>query len=69
MSKNDNKWSQPTQPPPPMFAGEKERDLVKQVNDELLERVIGQQILYLPISMKYTNFRHFKKLNAIITQM
>ena len=41
----DNKWSQPTQPPPPMFVGKKERDLVKQVNDELIERVIGQQVL------------------------
>lgn len=52
----DNKWSKPTNPPPPLFLGEKERDLVKQVNDELLERVIGQQILYLPISVEYTNF-------------
>ena len=53
---SDNKWSKPTNPPPPLFLGEKERNLVKQVNDELLERVIGQQILYLPISMEYTNF-------------
>ena len=53
---SDNKWSKPTNPPPPLFLGKKERDLVKQVNDELLERVIGQQILYLPISMEYTNF-------------
>ena len=52
----DNKWEKPSNPPPPLFLGEKERNLVKQVNDELLERVIGQQILYLPISMKYTNF-------------
>ncbi len=53
---SDNKWSKPKNPPPPLFLGEKERNLVKQVNDELLERVIGQQILYLPISMEYTNF-------------
>jgi len=51
-----NKWSQPTQPPPPLFLGEKERDLVKQVNDELIERVIGQQVLYYPISLESTNF-------------
>jgi len=51
-----NKWSQPANPPPPLFAGKKERDLVKQVNDELVERVIGQQVLYYPISEKYTNF-------------
>jgi hypothetical protein len=50
------KWSQPKQPPPPLFIGKKERDLVKQVNDELIERVIGQQILYYPISLEHTNF-------------
>jgi hypothetical protein len=43
-------------PPSPLFLGEKERNLVKQVNDELLERVIGQQILYLPVSVEFTNF-------------
>ena len=37
---DDNKWKQPEAPPPPLFLGEKERDLVKQVNDELIERVI-----------------------------
>jgi len=53
---SDNKWSKPSNPPPPLFLGEKERNLVKQVNDELLERVVGQQILYLPVSTEYTNF-------------
>ena len=52
----DNKWTKPTNPPPPLFLGKKERNLVKQVNDELLERVIGQPILYLPVSMEYSNF-------------
>lgn len=52
----DNKWTRPANPPPPLFLGQKERNLVKQVNDELLERVIGQQILYLPVSMEYSNF-------------
>ena len=51
-----DKWTQPDQPPPPLFLGEKERDLVKQVNDELIERVIGQQILYYPISQEHTNY-------------
>ena len=51
-----DKWSQPTQPPPPLFLGKKERDLVKQVNDELIERVIGQQVLYYPIDIMHTNF-------------
>jgi len=51
-----DKWKQPAQPPPPLFFGKKERDLVKQVNDELIERVIGQQIVYYPIDMQRTNF-------------
>jgi len=51
-----NKWTQPSQPPPPLFMGQKERNLVKQINDELIERVIGQQVLYYPISIEHTNF-------------
>ncbi len=43
-------------PPPPLFLGEKERNLVKQVNDEVLERVIGQTIVYYPISVEHTHF-------------
>ena len=53
---SDNKWKKPGSPPPPMFFGEKERNLVKQVNDELIERVIGQQVLYYPIDIARTNF-------------
>jgi hypothetical protein len=53
---NDNKWSQPDAPPPPLFLGKKEKDLVKQVNDELIERVVGQQIIYYPIDLETTNF-------------
>ena len=52
----DNKWTKPKNPPPPLFLGEKERNLVKQVNDELIERVVGQGITYLPLSVEYTNF-------------
>lgn len=52
----DITWKQPTNPPPPMFLGKKERDLVKQVNDELIERVIGQGIFYYPVSLKHTNY-------------
>lgn len=52
----DNKWSKPSSPPPPLFFGPKERDLVKQVNDELLERMIGQDLLYFPISLEHSNF-------------
>ena len=51
-----NGWKQPSAPPPPLFLGKKERDLVKQVNDELIERVIGQTIVYYPIDIERTNF-------------
>jgi len=51
-----NKWEQPEAPPPPLFTNQKEKDLVKQINDELIERVIGQQIIYYPISLENTNF-------------
>ena len=51
-----NEWKRPDSPPPPLFLGKKERDLVKQVNDELIEKVIGQQILYYPIDLEHTNF-------------
>ena len=51
-----NEWKKPKSPPPPLFLGKKERDLVKQVNDELIENVIGQQILYYPIDMERTDF-------------
>jgi|TARA_R110002020_G_scaffold384804_1_gene595821 hypothetical protein len=56
MSEEENKWSQPASPPPPLFLGEKERNLVKQVNDELVERVIGQEVIYYPISLQETRF-------------
>ena len=53
---DDDKWSKPAAPPPPLFLGKKERDLVKQINDELVEKVIGQQILYYSIDLRSTNF-------------
>ena len=52
----DDKWKKPEQPPPPMFLGEKERNLVKQVNDEIIERVVGQQVLYFPLDIEHTNY-------------
>ena len=55
MSTN-NKWSQPDAPPPPLFTGKKELDLVKQGNDELIERVIGQTIAYYPLDIERTNY-------------
>lgn len=54
--KTENIVTQPEAPPPPLFLGEKERNLVKQVNDELIERVIGQVVVYYPISREHTNY-------------
>mgnify|MGYP003123023675 FL=1 len=56
MASEKDKWKQPANPPPPLFLGEKERDLVKQVNDELIERVIGQVVAYYPVDLEHTNF-------------
>lgn len=39
-----------------MFFGEKEKNLVKQINDEIIERVVGQQVLYFPIDVDSTDF-------------
>jgi hypothetical protein len=51
-----SKWERPAQPPSPLFLGEKEKNLVKQVNDEIIERVVGQQVLYFPIDVESTDF-------------
>tara|TARA_R100001082_G_C4271866_1_gene120094 strand:- start:56 stop:550 length:495 start_codon:yes stop_codon:yes gene_type:complete len=56
MADETDKWTRPAVPPPPLFLGEKERDLVKQVNDELIERVIGQAIAYYPIDLERTRY-------------
>jgi len=52
----DNKWSRPTSPPPPLFFNDKEKDLVKQINDEVIERVVGQTIVYYPLSLEHTDY-------------
>jgi hypothetical protein len=54
--KDDTAWQQPATPPPPLFTGEKERNLVKQVNDELIERVIGQQVAYFAVDIDRSSF-------------
>lgn len=51
-----NEWKQPESPPAPLFLGKKERNLVKQVNDELIENVIGQAIAYYPLDIERTNY-------------
>ena len=56
MSKKKDEWTQPDAPPQPLFLGENERDFVKQVNDELIERVIGQTVAYYAIDLEHTNY-------------
>ena len=51
-----NEWKQPESPPAPLFLGKKERNLVTQVNDELIENVIGQAIAYYPLDIERTNY-------------
>ena len=60
MPSEKNKWSQPENPPPPLFLGKKERDLVKQFNDELIERVIGQVIAYYPVDLEHTTVKKLR---------
>jgi hypothetical protein len=59
MADNENKWSQSAAPPPPLFLGEAEKRLVKQINDELIEKIVGQQILYYPIDTKNTHYNMY----------
>ncbi len=51
-----NEWEQLPAPPPPLFAGQKERDFVSGVTLEISERVIGQQVVYYPIDMERSNY-------------
>ncbi len=52
----NNKWTQPVQPPPPLFVGKAERNFVKQINDEIIEKIVGEQILYFPVDIEKSNF-------------
>lgn len=52
----DDKWNKPNNPPAPLFFNQPERNFVKQVNDEVVERVVGQTILYYPISIEHSHF-------------
>ena len=50
----DNKWSQIVLHH--HYSRDKRKDFVKQVNDLVIKRVIGQTIVYYPISLEHTNF-------------
>ena len=36
--------------------GREKKDYIKQINDEIIERVVGQTIVYYPISLEHTKF-------------
>lgn len=55
-NKRDDEWIQPNNPPPRLFFNQKERELVEKINTELEEHVIGQQVLYYPISLEHSNY-------------
>ena len=52
----ENKWTQPIQPPPPLFVGKAERNFVKQINDEVIEKIVGEQIIYFPIDVHRSDY-------------
>lgn len=52
----DNEWTRPAAPPAPLYFNKKERDFVKMINDEIIERVIGQTVLYYAIDPEFTNY-------------
>ncbi len=54
--KTDNKWERPEGPPPPLFTGKPERDFQKQISDELLERVVSQQLIYFAIDINNSKY-------------
>jgi len=54
-----NDWSKLPAPPPPLFLGKKEKDLVRQVNMEIEERVLGQQILYYPLDVESSQYNMY----------
>jgi hypothetical protein len=51
-----DKWSQPAAPPGPVFFNKKERDFVKQVTDEVIERVVAQRVAYYPLNLEHSNY-------------
>ena len=51
-----NRWTQPGSPPPPLFVGKAERSFVKQINDEIIEKIIGEQVLYFPIDLRRSDY-------------
>ena len=62
----ENRWTQPASPPPPLFVGRAERDFVKQINDEIIEHVVGQHTLHhirtAPTALTPTREYHYTRI-------
>ena len=55
-NKNENKWSRLPNRPPQIFKGKAEEKFAKHVSEEIIERVIGQEVLYYSIDMETSNY-------------
>lgn len=53
---NNDEFDRLTNPPPPLFVSQQERDLVKHINNEIIECIIGQKLAYYPISDEHTYY-------------
>lgn len=52
----DNKWNRLPARPPSLFLGPHEQDFTKQVSAELVEKVVGQQVLYHCLDIEHSNY-------------
>lgn len=51
-----DEWQRPTNPPPPLYFGKKERDFVKHINDEIYERILNQTVFYYAVDLNTTQY-------------
>ncbi len=55
------KFTQKPMAPAPMFLNQPERNIQKHYNDEIIEKIIGQEIIYYPIDVVNTNYHPLYK--------
>jgi hypothetical protein len=58
---SEDKWERPDAPPPAMFVGQPEREYQKQISDEVMEDIVGQQVLYFAVDIEKTKFHPLYK--------
>ncbi len=52
----ENQFERPFGVPNPLFTNDKEKDFVKQINQEIIDNVVDQRILYYPVDYTKTNY-------------